>query len=218
MNKPLAFATLAEAATGVALIVVPSVVARLLLGSELSGVADAVGRVAGVSLLALGLACWPGKETTRAAMCGMATYGLLVTVYLLYLGMRGEWVGPLLWPAVVLHAVLMLLLARSWFGAVVTVPNRSWQQLPAAGGRGWRHGQPRCLSQPSATGRLDWHRNDFAHDIVGAQYRLLWGCRLQQRNDEELLLSDTHDHCRCPPLTLICRVRTAMSMGRMLAR
>ena len=64
MNKPLAFAALAEAATGVALIVVPSLVARLLLGTGLSGVAIAVGRVAGISLLSLGIACWPGKEPT----------------------------------------------------------------------------------------------------------------------------------------------------------
>jgi hypothetical protein len=115
MNKPLAFAALAEAATGVALIVFPSLVSRLLLGAELSGVAIVVGRVAGMGLLSLGLACWPGKEPTRAPLCGMATYGLLVTLYLLYLGIRGEWVGPLLWPAVVLHAVLTLLLARAWF-------------------------------------------------------------------------------------------------------
>ena len=117
MNRPLAFAAVAEVATGAALIVVPSLVARLLLGTELSGVALAVGRVAGISLLSLGMACWPGKEPTRAALCGMATYGLLVTLYLLCLGIRGDWVGPLLWPAVAFHAVLALLLVRTWFGA-----------------------------------------------------------------------------------------------------
>src|SRR5271165_1794515 len=117
MNKPLAFAALAEAATGGALVVVPSLVGRLLLGTELSGVAVAVGRVAGISLLSLGVACWPGKEPTRAAVSGMATYGLLVTLYLWYLGIRGEWVGPLLWLAVALHAVLTLLLAHALFSA-----------------------------------------------------------------------------------------------------
>lgn len=114
-NKPLAFAALAEAATGVALIVAPALVSRLLLGTELSDVAVVVGRVAGISLLALGVACWPGKEPTRAPLGGMAIYGFLVTLYLLYLGIRGEWVGPLLWPAVALHAVLTLLLARELF-------------------------------------------------------------------------------------------------------
>jgi hypothetical protein len=115
MNKPLAFAALAEAATGAALIIVPSLVARLLLGAELTGVAVIVGRVAGTSLVALAIACWPGSGPSRAALCGMATYGSLVTLYLSFLGIRGEWSGPLLWPAVALHALLTLLLARMWF-------------------------------------------------------------------------------------------------------
>ena len=61
----------------------------------------------GIALIALGVACWPG----RTALCGMLTYSVLATLYLGYLGIRGEWVGPLLWPAVVLHAVLTILLA-----------------------------------------------------------------------------------------------------------
>ncbi len=44
----------------------------------------------------------------------MLTYSVLATPYLLYLAIRGEWVGPLLWPAVVLHAVLTFLLAGAW--------------------------------------------------------------------------------------------------------
>jgi hypothetical protein len=124
-NKPLAFAALAEAATGLALVVAPSLVAQLLLGTELSGVAIAVGRVAGISLLALGVACWPDKEPTHAALWGMTTYSILATLYLFYLGVRGEWVGPLLWPAVALHAVLTLLLAREWFSARNAVAIRS---------------------------------------------------------------------------------------------
>ncbi len=47
-------------------------------------------------------------------MVGMLIYGVLTTLYLLYLGIRGEWVGPLLWPTVVIHAVLTGLLAREW--------------------------------------------------------------------------------------------------------
>jgi hypothetical protein len=115
MNKPLAFAALAEAATGAALIVFPSLVARLLLGTELTGVAVAVGRVAGFALLSLAIACWPSNQRSPAPLGAMTTYGLLVTLYLSSLGIHGEWVGPLLWPATVLHAVLTLLLTRSWF-------------------------------------------------------------------------------------------------------
>lgn len=112
MNKPMAFAAIAEAATGVALMVVPSLVGRLLFGAELAGVAIPVARVLGIALIALGIACWPG----RTALCGMLTYSALATGYLAWLGIRGEWVGPLLWPAVLLHAVMTILLARVWLG------------------------------------------------------------------------------------------------------
>ena len=112
MKKLIPLAAVAEAATGLALLVVPSLVARLLLGAELTGVAFPVSRVAGIALIALGVACWPGAT----ALCGMLTYSALATVYLGYLAIGGQWVGPLLWPAVVLHAVLTILLARAWLG------------------------------------------------------------------------------------------------------
>ena len=109
MKKVLVLAAIGEAATGLALLILPSLVVRLLFGAELTGVSIPVARVLGIALIGLGTACWPGP-----ALLGMLTYGALVTLYLLYLGIRGEWVGPLLWPAVVLHAVLTLLLARAW--------------------------------------------------------------------------------------------------------
>jgi len=56
-DKLLAFAAIAEAATGVALMLVPSLVGRLLLGAELAGVAVVIGRVTGIALFALGIAC-----------------------------------------------------------------------------------------------------------------------------------------------------------------
>jgi hypothetical protein len=110
MNKLLALAALGEVATGVALLVVPSLVGRLLFGAELSGVAIPVARVLGIALIALGVACWP----SRTALGGMLSYSVLATGYLAWLGSRGEWVGPLLWPAVVLHAVMTILLGCAW--------------------------------------------------------------------------------------------------------
>ena len=111
MKKVLTLAAVVEAATGLALIIVPSLIGRLLFGAEFTGVANPAARVTGIALLALGVGCWPGST----AFCGMLTYSALATLYLLYLGIRGEWVGPLLWPAVVIHALLTALLARAWF-------------------------------------------------------------------------------------------------------
>jgi len=110
MKKLLTFAAVAEAATGVALIVLPSLVGRLLLGTELTGVAVPLARVTGIALISLGAACLPNCS----ALCGMLTYGALVTLYLTYLGVSGGWVGPLLWPAVVLHGILTVLLVQAW--------------------------------------------------------------------------------------------------------
>lgn len=77
MKRVLAFAAVAEAATGAALLIVPSLVGRLLLGEELSGVALPVARVAGIALIALGIACWPGPPRI-----GMLIYGAALTVFL----------------------------------------------------------------------------------------------------------------------------------------
>ena len=106
-NRLLALAAIAEGATGVALIVVPSLVGRLLLGAELSGVTGVVGRVAGMALVALAIACWPGPPRV-----GMLIYSGAVALYLAYAGLALGFAGILLWPAVVLHAILTILLAR----------------------------------------------------------------------------------------------------------
>jgi hypothetical protein len=111
MNRLLKLTAVLELLTGLALLILPSLVVRLLFGAELTGVAIPIGRVTGIALVGLGVACWP----SWTALCGMLTYGALVTVYLTYLGIRSEWVGPLLWPAVLLHAVLTLLLSSAWF-------------------------------------------------------------------------------------------------------
>jgi hypothetical protein len=92
------------------LLVVPSLVGKLLLGVEPTNVALPLARVLGIALIPLGIACWPGW----AAACGMFTYSSLATAFLAYIGIRGVWVGPLLWPAFVLHAILTALLARAW--------------------------------------------------------------------------------------------------------
>ena len=114
MKLPTAFAGLVEAVTGVALLAVPSMVGRLVFNTEVSGAVLPFARLAAIGLIGLGLACWPGKEASRSALCAILTYNLIIALYLLYLGIRGQWVGILLWPAVAYHAVLTLLLARSW--------------------------------------------------------------------------------------------------------
>ena len=99
----------AEGATGAALLIVPSLVGSLLLGDELTGVAATVARVAGIALIALAVACWPGPP-----LVGMSIYSAAVALYLGYVGLAGTSTGILLWPAVVVHVILTALLIRAF--------------------------------------------------------------------------------------------------------
>jgi hypothetical protein len=108
MKRVLVIAAVSEAATGAALLIVPSLVGQLLFGAELTGIASIVARVAGLALIALGIACWPGTP-----LVGMLTYSAAVTLYLACIGFAGGLTGILLWPAVVLHVILTALLARA---------------------------------------------------------------------------------------------------------
>jgi hypothetical protein len=107
MMKVLVFTAVAEAIMGIALLIVPSLVGQLLLGAERTGVAIPVARLAGVALIALGVACWPGP-----ARVGMLIYSAVVALYLAFVGVKGGSTGVLLWPAVVLHVMLTALLVR----------------------------------------------------------------------------------------------------------
>jgi hypothetical protein len=106
MKGVLVLAAVGEVAAGAALLIAPSLVGQWLFGAELTGVAMAVARVAGIALIALGVACWPGTP-----LSGMLTYNAAVTLFLAYVGFAGGSTGMLLWPAVVLHAIMTALLA-----------------------------------------------------------------------------------------------------------
>ena len=108
MKRVLIFAAVGEAATGVALLVIPSLVGQLLFGAALTGIAIPVARVAGIALIALGVACWPSTP-----LAGMLTYSAAVTLYLAYVGFAGGLTGVLLWPAVGVHVIVTVLLTRA---------------------------------------------------------------------------------------------------------
>ena len=71
MKKVLTIAAVLEVATGMALLIVPSLVGRLLFGEEFTGIVIAVARVLGIALVALGVGCLPGST----ALCGMLFAG-----------------------------------------------------------------------------------------------------------------------------------------------
>ena len=114
-SRPLAtvltFSAVAELTTGLALMVMPALVITLLLGPVTSAVIAPVARVAGIALIALGIACWPGRHCAgETAFRSLLTYNLLVAAYLAYLFAAEHLGGLLLWPVVGLHSVVAGLL------------------------------------------------------------------------------------------------------------
>ena len=111
MKRFLTLTAIIEAATGLALIAVPAIVVRLLLGAEISGASIPLGRVAGAALLALGIACWLARDdsqsrTARGLVVAMLMYNIPASVILAFAGIGFGLHGLALWPAVVLHAAM----------------------------------------------------------------------------------------------------------------
>jgi hypothetical protein len=106
IKKVLILAAVAEELTGLALLLLPSFVGRLLFSEGLTGAGILSARITGIALIALSVACWPGPPAA-----GMLIYSAAVALYLAYVGFAGGLAGVLLWPAAVLHLVLTALLA-----------------------------------------------------------------------------------------------------------
>jgi hypothetical protein len=103
---------IAEGGTGLALISLPSVVLWLLLGKwQASPETLLVGRLAGISLLAIGVACWaasrdPGSPSRFGLLIGTLVYNVSVAALLGYAAMVHGIAGIALWPAVLCHVAL----------------------------------------------------------------------------------------------------------------
>src|SRR6266436_4359317 len=98
MKRFLTLTAIIEAATGLGLIAVPAIVVRLLLGSELIGASIPLGRVAGVALFALGVACWLAQYdaqscAARGLVSAMVLYNIGAAVILGVAGIHSRPVG-----------------------------------------------------------------------------------------------------------------------------
>jgi len=119
MKKLLMLTAVLEVLTGVIVLASPLLALRALFGVDIldvDGMAIIVSRVAGIALIGFGVACWPGNSGRQQAY-GMLAYSILVMLYLLRIGIRGAPVGWFLWPAVIVHAILIVLLVLAGFKA-----------------------------------------------------------------------------------------------------
>jgi hypothetical protein len=103
-----------EAATGLALIASPPILAMLLLGASLDTPAGiAFGRVAGAGMLSLGAACWFARNDTdsRSAiglMGAMLLYNIAAAAVLVYAGIGEGLFGMGLWPVILAHLAMAI--------------------------------------------------------------------------------------------------------------
>jgi len=114
MKALLIVTAIIEAATGLALVVSPSVPVSLLFGTALGTTsALAVGRVAGAALLALGTACWLARhdEHSRAAtglITAMLLYNTSAVAVLADAGVASGLSGGGLWAGLILHVAMAI--------------------------------------------------------------------------------------------------------------
>ncbi len=112
MRRVLATTAVLEGATGLGILALPSALASLMLGSPLeSPAAVAVARIAGVALLALGVACWRVRHdergpSARGLVGAILIYNAGVIAVLVHHAVGTAMAGIALWPTVVTHAAM----------------------------------------------------------------------------------------------------------------
>ena len=107
-NSVVKLAAWLEIIVGATLVVALNVASELLFATAPEGVAAPMGRFAGIALFALGVA---SLGSTKPGSGGTAALGLLVfntgaAIFLAWVAVGTAFRGVLLWPAVVLHAVI----------------------------------------------------------------------------------------------------------------
>jgi hypothetical protein len=97
-----------EIAVGGSFVTVLDVPCRALFATTPEGVGIPLARFAGVTLVALGIACLPSKAEVprRSAMLGLLVYNVGATVLLAWVAIATTFRGTMLWPVVVLHALI----------------------------------------------------------------------------------------------------------------
>jgi hypothetical protein len=115
MTKKLLIITgFVEAATGAALLALPTVMISVLLGASLDSAGGVtVARVAGAAMLSLGVACWLARHDGqtrpgRGVVAAMLVYHVGVAALLAHAGLVPGMAGIGLWPAAAGHVTLAI--------------------------------------------------------------------------------------------------------------
>ena len=86
---------------------------QFVFGATTEGTGALFARLAGIGLIGLGLACLPSNVagTQRVAVRGLFIFNVLATIFFAWVGVATTFRGVMLWPVVILHALLAIVLA-----------------------------------------------------------------------------------------------------------
>jgi len=103
-----------EIIVGASFILALNTQSQFIFGATPEGIGDTWARFAGVALIGLGIACLPSNLAgARQGVRGLLVFNIGATIFFAWVGVATTFGGVLLWPVVILHAVISIALALS---------------------------------------------------------------------------------------------------------
>ena len=97
-----------EVVVGIFFLTAPDIPCRLLFAATPEGLGIVLGRFAGAALVALAITCLisGAPEPCRSAALGLLVFNVSATIFFAWVAVATAFRGFLLWPVVVLHAII----------------------------------------------------------------------------------------------------------------
>src|SRR6185295_1485855 len=111
MKLLLTATAILEGATGLGLVIIPSLLISILLGTSLTDPsAIIICRLTGGALITISIACWFSKRDVQSSIMvkAMVGYNFFSIILLVYAALVEKIYGPGLWPVVLLHLALLI--------------------------------------------------------------------------------------------------------------
>lgn len=103
-----------EIIVGASFLLVPNAQSQMIFGATPEGIGETWTRFAGIALIGLGIACLPSNLAgTRQGVRGLLVFNIEATIFFAWVAVATTFQGVILWPVVILHAVITIVLALS---------------------------------------------------------------------------------------------------------
>jgi hypothetical protein len=105
-----------EIIVGASFLLVPNAQSQLIFGATPEGIGDIWARFAGIALIGLGVACMPSNlaGTRQGAVRGLIVFNIGATIFFAWVAVATTFRGVVLWPVVILHAVITIALVPQY--------------------------------------------------------------------------------------------------------